>query len=86
MQQVMYRNGQLWLALDTASVGNGTPVRDAVAWFVLNVANTAHGPSAGIASQGYIAGPDSSHLIYPALGVNADGHAAIVFTLTGPNF
>ena len=86
LQQVMYRDGQLWTTLGTASVGDGTPVRDAVAWFVINVSNSAHGPTANVAAQGYIAGPASSHLIYPALAVNAEGEAAVVFTITGPDF
>ena len=86
LQQVMYRDGQLWTALGTASAGDGTPVRDAVAWFVINVSNSAKGPTATVAAQGYIAGPESSHLIYPALAVNAEGEAAVVFTLTGPDF
>lgn len=86
LQQVMYRNGQLWTTLGTASVADGTPVRDAAAWFVINVSNSGKGPTANIAEQGYVAGPDSSHLLYPALAVNAAGHASMVFTLTGPEF
>lgn len=87
MSQVMYLGGQLWTAVGTASYGDGTPVRDGVAWFVLNVSNTAKaGLKAGVAAQGYIAGPDTSHLIYPAMAVNSDGQASMVFTLTGPQF
>jgi hypothetical protein len=86
LQQVMYRDGQLWTTLGTASVSDGTPVRDAAAWFVINVSNSPKQLSANIAAQGYVAGPDSSHLLYPALAVNAAGQAAMVFTLTGPDF
>lgn len=86
LQQVMYRDGQLWTTVGTASVGDGTPVRDAAAWFVINVSNSAKGPTAHVAAQGYIAGPESSHLLYPALAVNAAGEAVMVFTLTGPEF
>jgi len=86
LQQVTYRDGQLWTALGTASVGVGTPVRDAAAWFVINVSSSAMGTTANIAAQGYVAGPDSAHLLYPALAVNAAGEAAMVFTLTGPEF
>ena len=85
LSQVMYLNGALWTAVGTASTTDGSPVRDAVAWFVLNVSNAA-GLTASVAAQGYIAGPDSSHLIYPAMAVNASGEAAMVFTLTGPQF
>ena len=86
LSQVMYLNGALWTAVGTASTTDGSPVRDAVAWFVLNVSNGTGGPTASVAAQGYIAGPDSSHLIYPAMAVNASGEAAMVFTLTGPQF
>jgi hypothetical protein len=86
LQQVMYRDGQLWTTLGTASVSDGTPVRDAAAWFVINVSNSGTHPTAKIAAQGYVAGPDSSHLLYPALAVNARGEATMVFTLTGPEF
>jgi len=86
LQQVTYLNGQLWTTVGTASVGNGTPVRDAAAWFVIDVSNPPGGPTAAIAAQGYVAGPANSHLIYPALTVNANGVAAMVFTLTGPTY
>jgi hypothetical protein len=86
LQQVTYLNGQLWTALGTASVDDGTPVRDAAAWFVVNVSNPANTPTANVVAQGYVAGPGSSHLIYPALAVNAHGEAAMVFTLSGPKF
>ena len=86
MSQLTYLKGQLWTTLGTASTTDGAPVRDAVAWFVINVANPAAGPTASVAWQGYVAGPDSSHLLYPALAVNSKGEAAVVFTLTGPQF
>lgn len=86
LQQVMYRDGQLWTTLGTASVGDDTPVRDAAAWFVINVSNPGTHPTAKIAAQGYVAGPDNSHVLYPALAVNARGEATMVFTLSGPAF
>ena len=86
LQQVTYLNGQLWTTVGTASVASGTPVRDAAAWFVINVSNPPRAPTAAIAAQGYVAGPANSHLLYPALTVNANGVAAIVFTLTGPTY
>lgn len=86
MQQVTYLNGQLWTTLGTACVSDGTPVRDAAAWFVINVSNPHSGPTASIAAQGYVAAPNNAHVIYPALAVNAQGVAAMVFTLTGPSY
>jgi hypothetical protein len=86
LTQLTYLNGQLWTAVGTALVGDGTPVRDGVAWLVLNVSNPASGPTASVAAQGYVAGPGNSHVLYPALGVNAAGEGAMVFTLTGSQF
>ncbi len=86
MSQVMYRNGQLWTAIGTAAASDGSPVRDAIAWLVVNVSNPAAGPQASMAAQGYLAGPESSHLVYPAMAVNSKGNASMVFTLTGPQF
>jgi hypothetical protein len=86
MQQVMFARGKLWTAVGTALVSPGSPVRDGAAWFVVEVKNPSTGLQARIASQGYVAGPDSSHLIYPALAVNQHGRATMVFTLTGPQF
>jgi hypothetical protein len=95
MQQVMLTGGKLWTSLGTAlasptlnegegdSEHLGSPIRDGVAWFVIDV-NNSTGLKAGISRQGYVAGPDNSHLLYPALGVNAKGGAVIGFTLTGP--
>jgi hypothetical protein len=86
MQQVTYLNGQLWTTVGTASVDAGTPVRDAAAWFVINVSNSPAGPTASIAAQGYVAAQNNAHVLYPALAVNARGVAAMVFTLTGPSY
>ena len=85
-QQVTYLNGQLWTTVGTASVDTNTPVRDAAAWFVINVSNPPAGPTAAIAAQGYVAGPNNSHVIYPAITVNVQGAAAMVFTITGPTY
>ncbi len=87
LQQVTYLKGQLWTTVGTASVANGTSsVRDAAAWFVINVTNPPGGPMANIAAQGYVAGPSNAHVIYPAVTVNARGGAAMVFTLSGPTY
>src|SRR5213079_341626 len=48
MQQVMWANGKLWGALDTALNPDGGPQRAGIAWYTLN-------PDAGtVALQGYL--------------------------------
>jgi hypothetical protein len=75
MQQVMYANGKLWGALDTA-VNVGGQNRAGVGYYVVN-------PVAGkLVLQGQ-AGLTSTDLTYPAVGVTDSGRGVIAFTLTG---
>jgi hypothetical protein len=77
MQQVMYANGKLWGALDTAITVNGA-TRAGIAYYVVNPG------SSKIMLQGQ-AGLADSDLIYPAIGVTDSGRGVIAFTLTGDN-
>jgi hypothetical protein len=86
LQQVMFAGGKLWTSLGTALTSPGAPVRDGAAWFVIDVKNPSAGLQAAISSQGYVAGPETSHVIYPAIGVTTTGSAVMVFTLTGEDF
>jgi hypothetical protein len=75
MQQVMYANGKLWGALDTA-VSVGGQNRAGIGYYVVN-------PVAGkLVLQGQ-AGLTSTDLTYPAVGVTDSGRGVIAFTLTG---
>src|SRR5262249_61598113 len=48
MQQVMWANGKLWGALDTALNPDGGPQRAGIAWYIVN-------PNAGkLVRQGYL--------------------------------
>ncbi len=76
MQQVMYANGKLWGALDTALNPGGGGQRAALAWYILN-------PDAGkVVLQGYL-GAAGYDFTYPAIGVTASGRGVIGFTATG---
>src|SRR5205085_7851675 len=76
MQQVMYANGKLWGALDTALNPDAGPQRAGIAWYIVN-------PSAGsIVKQGYL-GATSYDFTYPAIGVTASGRGVMAFTATG---
>jgi hypothetical protein len=75
MQQVMYANGKLWGALDTA-VTVGTANRAGIAYYIVN-------PSAGkLLLQGNL-GVAGADLTYPAIGVTASGRGVMAFTYTG---
>jgi hypothetical protein len=76
MQQVMFANGKLWGALDTALNPDGGPQRAGIEWFVVN-------PSVGsIVLQGYL-GATGYDFTYPAIGVTASGRGVMAFTATG---
>jgi hypothetical protein len=76
MQQVMWANGKLWGALDTAINPDSGPQRAGVAWFIVN-------PNAGkMVMQGYL-GATGYDFTYPAVGVTESGRGVMAFTATG---
>jgi hypothetical protein len=76
MQQVMYANGKLWGALDTALNPDAGPQRAGIAWYIVN-------PSAGsLVKSGYL-GATGYDFTYPAIGVTAAGRGVMAFTATG---
>ncbi len=76
MQQVMYANGKLWGALDTAINPDNTGNRAGIAWYIVNPA------SGNIVKQGYL-GAAGYDFTYPAIGVTASGRGVMAFTATG---
>ena len=78
MQQVMWANGKLWGALDTALNPDGGPQRAGIAWYIVN-------PAAGkLVMQGYL-GAAGYDFTYPAMGVTPSGRGVMAFTATGNN-
>jgi len=76
MQQVMYANGKLWGALDTALNPGGGAQRAGLAWYILN-------PDASkVVLQGYL-GAAGYDFTYPAIGVTPSGRGVVAFTATG---
>jgi hypothetical protein len=76
MQQVMYANGKLWAALDTALNPDGGAQRAGIAWFIINP------NSHKLVMQGYL-GATGHDFTYPAIGVTASGRGVMAFTDTG---
>jgi hypothetical protein len=76
MQQVMYANGKLWAALDTALNPDGGAQRAGIAWFIINP------NSKKLVMQGYL-GAAGHDFTYPAIGVTASGRGVMAFTDTG---
>jgi len=81
MQQVMYANGKIWGALDTAvNVADGQ--RAGVAWYIVKPDVSSGSLSAKVALTG-TAGMDNTDLVYPAIGVTASGRGVVALTLVG---
>jgi hypothetical protein len=80
--QVVNAGGGLWATLTTALAFTSLDtqyVRAGAAWFKLSPALSSTGLSASVAAQGYVAAP-FTYFSYPALAINAQGHAAMVLT------
>jgi hypothetical protein len=76
MQQVMYANGKVWGALDTALNPDGGASRAGIAWYIIK-------PDAGkVDLQGYL-GATGHDFTYPAIGVTSSGRGVMAFTDTG---
>jgi len=76
MQQVMFANGKLWGALDTALNPDGGAQRAGIAWYIVNPS------SSKLVMQGYL-GATGYDFTYPAIGVTASGRGVMAFTATG---
>jgi hypothetical protein len=76
MQQVMFANGKLWGALDTALNPGGGAQRAGIEYFVVN-------PNSGnLVLDGYL-GAAGFDFTYPAIGVTGSGRGVMAFTATG---
>ena len=78
MQQVVYANGKLWGALDTAVTVNGK-FEAGIDWYVLN---PRAGGSGRVINQGYLA-LANNNLTYPAIAVTPSGRGVMAFTVAG---
>lgn len=82
MMQVVFANGKLWSALDTAvSVGGAT--KAGIAFYIITPSVTPASVSGSVVQQGAL-GLADNNLTYPAVGVTASGRGVIAFTVIGP--
>ncbi len=81
MTEVKYAAGRLWGAIGTA-VGKGDNKRDGVLYVQVRPKFTNGRVDGTVVEQGYVAIPENN-LMYPAIGVNADGVGAMVMSATG---
>lgn len=81
MSEVEYAAGRLWGAIGTA-VGDGDNKRDAVLYVQVKPSFTNGRADGKVVEQGYVS-VAVNHLMYPAIGVNSDGDAAMVMSVSG---
>jgi hypothetical protein len=86
MQQTQFINGEIWGELNTAIVpADDTAVRAGAAWFrVKPQLSGSKLTDANVTRQGYLVS-QGNYILFPAVQADAQGHAAMVFTLTGPD-
>jgi hypothetical protein len=84
MNQVVYAHGKLYGAVNTVVKTKNGPTRVGIAYFVVAPSVGGGGLAAAMSTQGYVA-VNQQNAMYPAIGVNADGSGAMVFTLVGPD-
>ncbi len=84
MQQVTYVNGHLYGALDTAVTIEGRTLAG-IGWYIVAPDAHPHSVSAHLTNQGQF-GLAQANLIYPAIGINADGKGVMAFTLAGDQY
>jgi hypothetical protein len=83
MQQVMYADGKLVGALDTALKVHGK-TQAGIEWFSVTPHLTSSGLGANLSGNGYFGARDTN-LTYPAIGINEHGDGVMAFTLLGKN-
>ena len=84
IQQVVFANGKLWGALDTA-VNMGGPDQAGIAYFVLIPQLGGSSLKAKIVIQGLL-GLENNNLTYPAIGVLPNGRGVMAFTVLGDDY
>ena len=79
LQQVVYANGKLWSAINTAVKQPNGAVVTGIGWFVVNPSTDS------VSNQGYLSVAGQT-VTFPSIGVTAAGKAVMAFTLVGPDF
>jgi hypothetical protein len=86
MNQVVYAAGDLWSGVNTSiAAGDDDVPLVGIAWFDVTP-SLHHGVlSATIHNQGYVS-VNRQNVMFPSIGVNRSGQAAISFSLIGPGY
>ncbi len=83
VQLVTYANGELYAQLNTGVTAGGGSTNAGVAWFALHPTAGSGTVSVRNDGNGYV--HVNGHLLYPSIGVAANGHGYMAFALSGAN-
>jgi hypothetical protein len=84
MQQVTFADERLWSAVTTGLTSPGeSNLKAGIAWFSVQVETEEGRLDAEVEEQGYVA-LANGNVFFPAVGVNAEGNAAIGFSVSSP--
>jgi hypothetical protein len=72
----------LWTGLNTVVKPENSTVRTAAAWFIVNPTLTGTGVTGSIVQQGYLS-LSRNNVVYPSIGVNAQGRGVIGVSVIG---
>jgi hypothetical protein len=85
LNQVVFADGKLWTAVNTAIKTQNGPTRVGSGYFIVSPSDPNGTLSASVVKEGYVA-VNGDNLLYPSIGVTADGRGVITFSLLGPDF
>jgi hypothetical protein len=85
LNQVVFADRKLWTAVNTAIKTQNGPTRVGSGYFIVSPSDQNGTLSASMVKQGYVA-VNGDNLLYPSIGVTADGRGVITFSLVGPDF
>ena len=85
MNQVVYSNGLLWSGVNTIVTTRDGSTRVGIAYFAVMPDWNGSNLSGHVQHQGYVA-VNGQNVLYPAIGLDANGHAVMSFTLVGPRY
>src|SRR5579859_1592351 len=85
MNQVVFANGLLWSGLNTVVQTETGPARVGVAYFVVQPGWHNGNLTARMTNQGYVS-LANENVLFPSIGVNADGNAVMAFSVSGPDY
>ncbi|MGH2448642.1 MAG: hypothetical protein ACRDFS_08580, partial [Chloroflexota bacterium] len=80
MNQVVYADGLLWSAVNTATVNQNGVQGIGVAYFIVNPETSS------IENQGYVSVNGGTDVFFPSIGVNDRGNGVMGFSLSGPSY